>query len=137
MLKVSVPALLCILAFSLFLGGCAQPTVPAPSPSPSSSIDESLIPVATARILATGHLASSSGNVSVTYNTTGLYQVSVANVTFDDSYSVQLTPTQNSKAYMNSYLLSGNLYCCAYNETGAAIDTDFSIAVWKNKVVAP
>jgi len=132
MQKVLIPALALMLGLSLALSGCAQAADPAAAST--TTIDESRLPVATAYIAANGNVLSSSGNVTITHTLlSGLYQVTVTGNSFDSTYVIVLTPATNSKTYMDSYVFTGNLYCASYDEAGAVKDTDFSIAIWKNK----
>lgn len=133
MRKVTAPLLLCLLVLSLVLVGCAQPT----NPSPTTSIDSSLVPIATAYIAGNGRCISSSGNVGIVHTSTGVYQITVTDVTFGDAYSFLLTPARNSQTYMDGYVMTGNLFCCAYSTANTPTDTDFNISIWKNKTVSP
>jgi hypothetical protein len=135
MQKVMIPALLSLLVFSLVLTGCSQAAAPAAAAASAPTIDETRLPVATAYIFASGNVKSSSGNIIASRSTTGVYQVDITGVRIDSSYTIILTPAQNSKTYMNSYLKSGNLECAAYDDTGTPTNTDFNLVIWQNKVV--
>lgn len=92
-----------------------------------------LVPIAYGQVNAAGNINNGSGNFSVTYITTGFYQITITGETFNFSqYVTVVTPIYVSTPVVaGTGSGSGNLHVRLSNLAGAAVDNIFSFVVYK------
>lgn len=93
-----------------------------------------LLPIAYGNVSSTGFVNSSSGNITVTHFSSGLYLITIAGEAYHfQQYTTVVTPVGSSTPIaVSTGSGAGQLQVFTYNLSGAATDAQFMFVVYKD-----